>query len=90
MDDKTGEGKIPLIAGGSPAKSGQPAPVGRRGSLGANLVDGDPNLERSAVGGSPELGCDSDGGRAEGCIGEGVDRLSLAQLVRSASTSELG
>jgi hypothetical protein len=42
------------------------------------------------VGGSPELGCDGDGGRAEGCAGEGVDRLSLARLVRSASTSKLG
>jgi hypothetical protein len=42
------------------------------------------------VGGSPELSRNGDGGRAEGCAGEGVDRLSLARLVRSASTSELG
>jgi hypothetical protein len=40
--------------------------------------------------GSPELGCNGDGGRAEGCDGEGVGRLLLAWLVRSASTSELG
>jgi hypothetical protein len=40
--------------------------------------------------GSPELGCNGDGVRAEGCAGEGVGRLLLAWLVRSASTSELG
>jgi hypothetical protein len=45
MDDKTGEGKIPLIAGGSPAKSGQPAAVGRQESgLGVTPVDSDLNL----------------------------------------------
>jgi hypothetical protein len=86
MVDRTGEGKIPLVTGGSPAKSDWPAAVGRRGSgLGASQGDGDPDL-----GGSLELGRDSDGGRAEGCTGEGVGRLSLAQLVRSVSTSELG
>jgi hypothetical protein len=42
------------------------------------------------VGGSSKLGHDGDGGRSEGCADEGVDRLSLARLVRSASTSELG
>jgi hypothetical protein len=41
------------------------------------------------VGGSPELGRDGDDGRAEGCTGEGVDRLSLTRLVRLVSTSEL-
>jgi hypothetical protein len=86
MVDGTGEGKIPLVAGGSPAKSDRPTAVGRRGSgLGASRGDGDPDL-----GGSPELGRDNDGDRAEGCTGEGVGRLSLARLVRSVSTSELG
>jgi hypothetical protein len=85
------QGGIPLDAGGSPAKSGRPAAVGRRGSgLGANPVDSDPDLGRRAAGGSPELDCDGDGGQAEGCTGEGVGRRSLARLVRSASTSELG
>jgi hypothetical protein len=42
------------------------------------------------VGGSPELGRDGDGDQAEGCADEGVGRLSLARLVRSVSTSELG
>jgi hypothetical protein len=84
-------GEIPLIAGVSPTKSGRPAAVGRRGScLGSSPGDGDPYLGRRAVGGSLELGHDGDGGWAEGCAGEGVGRLSLARLVRSASTSELG
>jgi hypothetical protein len=83
--------QIPLGVGGLPAKSGRPAAVGRRGSgLEANSVDGDPDLGRRVVGGSSELGHDGDGGRSEGCAVEGVDRLSLARLVRSASTSELG
>jgi hypothetical protein len=90
MADETGGGGVPLVASGSPAKSGRPAAVGRRGScLGANLGDGDPNLELRVVGGSLELGCDGDGGPADGCADEGVDRLSLARLVRSASTSKL-
>jgi hypothetical protein len=73
------------------AKFGRLAAIGRWGSgLGANSVDDDPDLGRRAAGGSPELGCDGDGGRAEGCAGEGVGRLSLARLVRSVSTSELG
>jgi hypothetical protein len=54
MDDKIGEGKIPLIVGGSLAKSEQPAAVGRRGSgLGITPVDSDPNLRRRVVRGSP-------------------------------------
>jgi hypothetical protein len=86
----TKQGGIPLIANGSPAKSGRATIVGRWGScLGANPVDGDPDLGRRVAGGSTELGCDGDGGRAEGCAGEGVGRLPLARLVRSASTSEL-
>jgi hypothetical protein len=68
-----------------------PVAVGRRGScLGANPVDDDPDLGRRVAGRSTELSCDGDGGRADRCIGEGVSRLSLAQLVRSASISELG
>jgi hypothetical protein len=83
-------GEIPLVAGGSPAKSGRPAAVGQRGSsLGASSGDGDPDLGRGMAGGSPELDRNDDGGRAEGCAGEGVNRLSLARLVRSVSTSEL-
>jgi hypothetical protein len=82
---------MPLDAGGLPAKFGRPAAIGRRGSsLGANSVDGDPDLGRRAAGGSPKLGHDGDGGLAEGCTGEGVSQLSLGRLVRSASTSELG
>jgi hypothetical protein len=89
-DEIGGRRGIPLIADGSPAKSGWATIVGRRGScLEANPVDGDPDLGRRVAGGSTELGCDGDGGRAEGCTGEGVSRLPLARLVRSASTSEL-
>jgi hypothetical protein len=89
--DETRGGGIPLDAGGLPAKFVRPTTVGRRGSvLGANPVNGDPNLGRRAAGGSRELGHDGDGGRAEGCAGEGVGRLSLARLVRLVSTSELG
>jgi hypothetical protein len=85
------QGGIPLVASGSPAKSGRPTTVGRWGScLGANPIDGDPDLGRRAVGGSPVLSCDGDSGRAEGCASEGVGRLSLVRLVRSASTSVLG
>jgi hypothetical protein len=83
-------GEFLLVVGGSPAKSGWPAAIGRRGScLGANPSDGDPYLGRGAVRGSLELGCDGDGDRAEGCAGEGVGRLSLTRLVRTVSTSEL-
>jgi hypothetical protein len=50
--DKTEEGKIPLVAGGSPAKSVRPAAVGRwESGLGVTLVDNDPDLGRWAVGG---------------------------------------
>jgi hypothetical protein len=67
-------GEVPLIVGGSPAKSGRPATVGQRGSgLGASPGDGNPDLGRGTTGGSPELGHDDDGSRAEGCAGEGVD-----------------
>jgi hypothetical protein len=44
-------------------------------------------LGRRAVGGSPWQAHGDDGGRAEGCTGEGVGQLLLARLV---STSELG
>jgi hypothetical protein len=84
-------GEIPLVADGSPTKFGRPAATGRWGSgLGASPGNSDPDLGRGTVGGSPELGHDGDGGRAEGCTGEGVGWLSLARLVRSVSTSELG
>jgi hypothetical protein len=84
---KTEEGKSPSDAGGSLAKFGRPAAVGRRGSSqGANPVDGDPDLGRRAVGGSPWWDHGGDGDQAEGCAGEGVDRLSLARL---ESTTEL-
>jgi hypothetical protein len=67
------------------------AAIGRWGSgLGANPIDGDHDLGWRAARGSPELSRDSDGGRAEGCTNEGVDRLSLARLVMSVSTSKLG
>jgi hypothetical protein len=67
---KQGEGAIPLDADSSPAESRRPAAVVRRGSgLGANLVDGDPDLVRRASGGSPELGCDGEGvGRRGGPV----------------------
>jgi hypothetical protein len=61
-----------FIAGGSPAKSGRPAAVGRWGSgLGVTPVDGDPDLGRRVVGGSPWQARGGDGGQAEGCAGEG-------------------
>jgi hypothetical protein len=66
--------KSPLNAGGVLATSGRPIAVGRWGSgLGANPVDGDLDLGKRVVGGSPELGRDGDGGRAEGCADEGID-----------------
>jgi hypothetical protein len=68
MTEETGEGKIPLVAGGSPVESGRPTAVGRRASgLGVSPIDEDPDLVRRAVGGSPQRACGSDGGRAEGC-----------------------
>jgi hypothetical protein len=80
--------EIPSDAGGLPAKFGQPTAVGwRENGLGVNPVDGDPDLGRRVVGGSPWRARSGDGGRVEGCTGERVGRLSLARLV---STSELG
>jgi hypothetical protein len=83
-------GEIPSDAGGSPAKFGRSAAVGRRGSSqGVNPVNGDPDLVRRAAGGSPWRAHSGDGNLAEGFVGEGVGRLSLAWLVRLESTSEL-
>jgi hypothetical protein len=89
-DRRNRGGGIPFDAGGLPAKSGRPVAVGRRGSsLGVTSADGDPDLGRRAAEGSPWRAHGGDGSQAEGCIGEGVGRLSLARLVRSVSTSEL-
>jgi hypothetical protein len=85
-----GEGKISLVAGGSPAESGRPTAVRRRESdLGVSPVDDDPDLGRRAAGGSAWRAHGGDGGRWRGASVRGVGRLSMAQLVRSASTSEL-
>jgi hypothetical protein len=83
-------GGIPFDAGGLPAKSGRPATVGRWGSsLGVTPINGDPDLGRRAVGGSPWRAHGGDGDRWRGAPVRGVSRLSLARLVRSVSTSEL-
>jgi hypothetical protein len=74
-----------------PDVGGSPAVVGRReNGLGVTPVDGDPDLGRRAVGGSPWRACGSDVDRAEGYAGEVVGRLWLARLVRMESNPELG
>jgi hypothetical protein len=93
MSNETEEGKIPLVSGGSPTKSGRPAAVGRwESGLGVTPVDGDPDLGRRAAGGSLWRAGGGDGCRWRGAPvgGGGVGRLSLARLVRSVSTSEIG
>jgi hypothetical protein len=45
VSNETNEGKIPLIAGASPAKFGRPAAVGRwESGPGVTPVDGDPDF----------------------------------------------
>jgi hypothetical protein len=88
---KQGRGIPPPDAGGSPVEFDQPAVVGRReNGLGVTPVDGDLDLGRRAVGGSPWWACGGDVDRAEGYAGEVVGRRWLARLVRMESNPELG
>jgi hypothetical protein len=86
-----GEFPSPPPAGGSPAKFGRLAVIGRwEIGLGVTPVDGDPDLGRRAAGGSPWRACGGDVNWAEGYAGEVVGRLWLARLVRMESNPELG